>query len=158
MEINTVINEYDNIDKLSPREQSLVRIAFEAVEHSYSVYSGFSVGAAVLLDNGQIISGNNQENAAFPDGLCAERVAVFYANSNYPDVPVTCLSIAAKTSAGITEDPPTPCGSCRQVLVETENRFGKPIRIIMAGSKKILSVNSAKDLLPLYFNGSFLKK
>jgi len=158
MKINIIIKEYNNIDELPPKEQHLVKAAKEALEHAYSAYSGFSVGAAIKLDNNEIISGNNQENAAYPDGLCAERVAVFYANSRYPDIPVTCMAIVAKTASGITEEPVTPCGSCRQVLLETEKRFGKPIRIIVAGKTKIRSVDSIKDLLPLSFDNTFLKK
>jgi cytidine deaminase len=158
MKINIVIKEYDSIDKLSPEENSLVKAASKAIEHSYSTYSGFSVGAAVMLDNKKIIKGSNQENAAYPNGLCAERVAVFYANSCYPDIPITCLAIVAKTGSGITDEPVTPCGSCRQVLLETEKRFGKPIRIIMVGKHKIRSVDSVIDLLPLSFDSSFLEK
>jgi cytidine deaminase len=158
MKINITINEYSNIGQLSTEEQNLIRKALDAAEFSYSPYSGFNVGAAILLENKEIITGNNQENAAYPDGLCAERVALFYANSRFPDVPITCIAIAAKTVSGITEGPVTPCGSCRQSLIETENRFSKPIRVIMMGKKKIFSVDSVRDLLPLSFDSSFLPK
>jgi cytidine deaminase len=158
MKINIVVNEYDNINELSSAEQNLVTAAKESMKLAYSGYSGFSVGAAVLLDNKKIITGNNQENAAYPNGLCAERVAVFYANSQYPDVPVKSLAIIARTANGITEEPVTPCGSCRQALLETEKRFGKPIRIIMAGKTRIRSVDSVRDLLPLSFDSDFLQK
>lgn len=158
MKINIIIHEYESIDQLSAEAQDLIIAAKRAMEYSYSAYSGFSVGAALMLENKKIITGNNQENAAYPNGLCAERVAVFYANSRYPDVPIKCLAIIAKSGSGITEEPVTPCGSCRQVLLESEKRFGKPIRIIMAGKKKIHTVDSAKDLLPLSFDSSFLEK
>jgi cytidine deaminase len=158
MKINIVVNEYDNINELSSAEQNLVTAAKESMKFAYSGYSGFSVGTAVLLDNKKIITGNNQENAAYPNGLCAERVAVFYANSQYPDVPVKSMAIIARTASGITEEPVTPCGSCRQALLETEKRFGKPIRIIMAGKTRIRSVDSVRDLLPLSFDSDFLQK
>jgi cytidine deaminase len=158
MKINILIHEYNNISQLSAEEQTLISAALDAAEHSYSPYSGFRVGAAVLLENKKIITGNNQENAAYPDGLCAERVALFYANSSFPDVPVSFLAIAAKTASGITDEPVTPCGSCRQALLETENRFKKPMRIIMTGKNKIQRVDSIRDLLPLSFDSSFLPK
>ena len=158
MKINITIHEYNNISQLTAEEQTLIRAALDAAEHSYSPYSGFSVGAAVLLENKKIITGNNQENAAYPDGLCAERVALFYANSSFPDVPVSCLAVAAKTVSGITDEPVTPCGSCRQALIEAENRFSKPLRIIMMGKNKIQSVDSIRDLLPLSFDSSYLPK
>jgi cytidine deaminase len=158
MNLNIQIREYNSIDQLPRKEQDLILSAINAADSAYSPYSGFRVGAAVLLVNDETLTGSNQENAAYPDGLCAERVALFYANSSYPDVPVTCIAIAAKNLSGITEEPVTPCGSCRQALIEAEFRFNKPIRIIMTGKNKILSVDSVRDLLPLSFNPSFLKK
>jgi cytidine deaminase len=158
MNLNIQIREYDSTEQLTRKEQDLVLSAINAADSAYSPYSGFRVGAAVLLVNDETLTGSNQENAAYPDGLCAERVALFYANSSYPDVPVTCIAIAAKNLSGITEEPVTPCGSCRQALIEAEFRFNKPIRIIMTGKNKILSVDSVRDLLPLSFNPSFLKK
>jgi cytidine deaminase len=158
MNLNIQIREYDSTEQLTRKEQDLVLSAINAADSAYSPYSGFRVGAAILLENDETLTGSNQENAAYPDGLCAERVALFYANSSYPDVPVTCIAIAAKNLSGITEEPVTPCGSCRQALIEAEFRFNKPIRIIMTGKNKILSVDSVRDLLPLSFNPSFLKK
>jgi cytidine deaminase len=157
MNLNIQISEYNSTEQLPGKEQDLVLSAIDAANSAYSPYSGFSVGAAILLDNGEIITGSNQENAAYPDGLCAERVALFYANSSFPDVPVKCIAIAAKNLSGMTEEPVTPCGSCRQALIEAEFRFNNPIRIIMTGKNKILSADSVQDLLPLSFNPSFLK-
>jgi cytidine deaminase len=156
MILNINIKEYNNIEQLTREERDLVQSAINASDSAYSPYSGFSVGAAILLENGETITGNNQENAAYPDGLCAERVALFYANASHPDIPVTCIAITAKNDSGITEEPVTPCGSCRQALIEAEFRFSKPIRIIMTGKNKILSVDSVRDLLPLSFNRAFL--
>lgn len=158
MNLDIHIEEYSNAEQLTGKEQELILFAKNAIKSSYSPYSGFKVGAAILLENNQIITGSNQENSAYPDGLCAERVALFYANSAYPDVPVTCIAIAAKNDQGITEEPVTPCGSCRQAIIEAEYRFNKSIRIIMIGKSRILSVDSARDLLPLSFNPSFLRK
>jgi cytidine deaminase len=157
MNLDIQINEYNSTEQLPGKEKDLVISAINAADSAYSPYSGFSVGAAILLENGEIITGSNQENAAYPDGLCAERVALFYANSSYPDVPVTCIAISAQNDSGITEQPVTPCGSCRQALIESEFRFNKSIQIIMTGKNKILSVDSVRDLLPLSFNPSFLK-
>jgi len=158
MKIDIHILEYNNPEQLTSKEQKLTLSAINAANSSYSPYSGFSVGAEVLMGNNEIMTGSNQENAAYPDGLCAERVVLFYANSSFPDVPVICIAIAAKNDSGITEEPVTPCGSCRQVLVEAEYRFKKPLRIIMTGKNRIFAVNSAMDLLPLSFNPSFLPK
>ena len=156
--INTEVIEYSDIKELEPDLQKLVEKAKEAVNHSYSPYSHFSVGAAVLLENGEIITGSNQENSAYPSGLCAERVALFYANSRYPDVPVKALAVCAFTNGEYLETAVPPCGACRQVMLETEIRFKTPIKVILYGKKHILVINSAKDLLPLSFSGEFLKK
>ncbi len=151
-------HEYFSVDELSEKNQQLVREAQAAMENAYAVYSQFKVGAAVFLENGKIITGSNQENAAFPSGLCAERVALFYANAQYPDVPVKTLVIIAGQNNVITLEPATPCGSCRQVMLETEYRFKTPITVIMVGKDKILSFSSVKDLLPLSFDQELLSK
>ncbi len=157
IEINTTIYEYDSLDELSPDEQMLSKKAIEVVQNAYSPYSNFKVGAAVLLENGEIIVGTNQENAAYPSGLCAERVALFYANSKYPDVPVVALAVTAYTKKHYLETTTPPCGACRQVMLETENRFNKDMKILMVGQKKVSMVPNAKALLPLNFDGNFLK-
>ena len=131
-------------------EASLIEAAREAALRAYAPYSGYKVGAAVLLENGEIITGNNQENVAYPSGMCAERVAVFYANARYPFVPVRTLAIAAYSQNAFTGFV-SPCGACRQVLLEAEKRFGKPIRILLAGRDEVRVIQCAGDLLPLAF-------
>ena len=138
---------------MAEEDLQLINAAFDATYRSYAPYSHFSVGAAVLLENGIIVTGNNQENVAYPSGLCAERTALFYANSQYPDVPVKALAIVVRDSSGVmTLKPISPCGACRQVMLETENRFGKPMRILLSGAEKTIVVESAAHLLPLAFS------
>lgn len=158
MDIHIHIEEYGDINELAQMEQDLVNSARDAAQKAYAPYSKFKVGAAVLLENGMIILGNNQENAAYPDGLCAERVALFAANANMPDVPVKTIAITAMTESGFLSEPVYPCGSCRQSLLESESRFQHPIRILLCGERKIQAVASIHDLLPLSFDASFLKK
>lgn len=146
------------VNELTDEELRLVESAKEATFRSYSPYSKFSVGAAVLLDNGVIVTGSNQENCAYPSGLCAERTAIFYANSQYPSNRVSALCIAARDVSGaFTTVPITPCGSCRQVLIETEKRGGKDIRIMLHGTDAVYFIESARSLLPVSFDDSFLK-
>ncbi|NPA68186.1 MAG: cytidine deaminase [Chlorobi bacterium] len=154
--ITTVAYEYDSAEELTSEEQILIQKSKDAVKNAYAPYSKFNVGAAVLLENGEIITGTNQENAAYPSGLCAERVAVFYANSKFPDVPVKAIAVTAFTNNHYVKTPIPPCGSCRQVLVETETRFKKPIKIYLVSETKITVINDAKDLLPLNFGEDFL--
>lgn len=144
-------------DELTPKDKELVDAACEATKRSYAPYSKFSVGAAAQLENGVIVTGNNQENAAYPSGLCAERTTIFYANAQYPDQPVLTLAIAARTEDGFLDSPIPPCGSCRQVLLETEKRFGKAMRVILFSKNDIYIINGIKDLLPLSFDDTFLK-
>ena len=141
-----------NYEELLSEEKIIVDKAKEATFRAYAPYSGFQVGAAALLANGEIITGNNQENVAFPSGLCAERTTLFYAHSQYPDEAVKALAIAAYTKGDFLERPISPCGACRQVMLETEMRFKQPIEIILYGKKEILIVESIKDLLPLAFD------
>ncbi len=157
-EIKFIIQEYEsNSCELSYADNELIIKAKEAAKRAYCPYSHFFVGAALRLENGEIITGNNQENAAYPSGLCAERVALFYANALFPNVSVESLAVCAFTNDHFVEMPIPPCGACRQVILETENRFRKPIRIILAGEKTIQIIPSAKILLPLNFDESFLK-
>ncbi|MBP5523817.1 MAG: cytidine deaminase [Bacteroidaceae bacterium] len=133
-------------------ELQLLEAARQATYRSYSPYSHFSVGAAVLLADGTIVTGSNQENCSYPQGQCAERTAVFYANSRYPDQAVTMLCIAARGTDGqFTAAPVTPCGGCRQVLQETEQRQHSPIQIMLYGTDAIYIIPSAQLLLPLSF-------
>lgn len=138
-------------NELTKEEQSLVEQAKEATLGSYSPYSKFAVGAALLLANGMVVKGSNQENVSYPCGLCAERTALFYANATYPDQPVVMLAIAAQNSEGFLASPITPCGACRQALLETENRFGVKMRVILYGTERIYRVESIASLLPLQF-------
>ena len=144
-------------EELNTSDRQLIDKARKTNEHSYAPYSHFYVGAAVLLDNGEIICGSNQENAASPSGTCAERTALFYAGAKYPDQAVKPIAIAARNDTEETEMPVPPCGACRQVLLETEQRFHTPIRILLYGKKEILLLKSVNDLLPLSFGISFLK-
>lgn len=145
--------DYDfcSFDELTEDEKRVVKKACEATKNSYAPYSLFHVGAAVLLKDGKIVKGANQENAAFPSGLCAERTAVFAAQANYPDQPITMLAIAASDSNGLRDKPVTPCGSCRQVILEIEERYKQPVEILLYGRSGVYRFKSIKDLLPLSF-------
>ncbi len=149
--------EYEKLDELQETDRQLVNKAIEAAQKAYAPYSQFHVGAAVRLENGLVITGNNQENAAYPSGLCAERVALFAANAQYPDIPVQAIAIVAFNNKNqMTPLPTPPCGACRQVMIETEMRFEKPIKVILVGKSKILIINSVKELLPLSFTSNEL--
>ncbi|NDV45786.1 cytidine deaminase [Paludibacter sp. 221] len=144
-------------EELSSEYQLIINKAKEQVEKSYAPYSNFHVGAALQLGNGEIVTGNNQENAAYPSGLCAERVAMFYANSQYPDVPVKTMAVAAYTKGEFLEEPISPCGACRQALLETEIRFEHDITILLYGTKHVYMIENVKELLPLSFIKESLK-
>lgn len=131
--------------------QVLLDAAREIAHNAYAPYSRFRVGAAALLDNGEVITGCNQENAAYPSGLCAERVTVFYANAHYPKARVLRLMIYAETDNGPVSQPITPCAACRQVLLEKESIQGSPIRVSLAGADSIYNIGSISDLVPLSF-------
>ncbi len=152
--ITTQITECSK-DELQLEDLELVKSAEKFLDHSYSPYSKFAVSAAIKLEDGNIINGTNQENAATPSGICAERTAIFYANSQYPNKKIKSIAITAKTNGSILKFPITPCGMCRQVILETEKRFSSPIKIILASQNKCLIVNSIKDILPLSFDDSF---
>ena len=139
--ITAIIKVYQ-YDELNEGDRSLIKTAMEATARSYSPYSHFSVGAAALLGNGTVVTGTNQENAAYPSGLCAERTTLFYANSQYPDQPVVTLAIAARTEKDFIDHPIPPCGACRQVILETEKRYKHPIRILLYGKESIYEVKS----------------
>jgi len=144
--------EFDNYKELDPDDRYLVLAARETALRAYAPYSKFRVGAAIRLASGTIVRGTNVENAAFPSGICAERNALANSVSNhYNDNPIA-LAIAALTENGLTDDPVSPCGNCRQALSEEELRTGKKIRIILAGKTKTWIIESINDLLPLQFN------
>ena len=149
--IKSVITVY-RMDELPADEQSLIRKAIEATGRAYSKYSHFSVGAAVLLDNGQEVIGCNQENAAFPVTICAERTALFAAGAQYPENAVTKIAIAAANADGLLDEPVTPCGSCRQALIETEQRFGREVRILLYGKNHVYCIDGIRNLMPLSFS------
>lgn len=150
IEQKTTIKVYEYAE-LSEEQKRLIEEAKRATQDSYSPYSHFQVGAAVQLKNGTILHGSNQENAAYPSGLCAERTTLFYANANYPKEPVMALAIAVWTDNDFTDIPTAPCGSCRQVMIETEDRFNQPMQILLYGKERIYVIDSAKELLPLSF-------
>lgn len=151
LELKTVITEY-KMEELCEEERQLVEQAIEATDRSYAPYSKFRVGAAVMLDNGVTFLGCNQENASYPVGLCAERTALFAAGVQFPDVPVRLMAIAARNTDGVLlEEPISPCGMCRQAIIETETRFNHPVRILLYGTNRIYAVDSIKTLMPLSF-------
>lgn len=158
MELKIELHIYEDRQKLSRQDSELLDAAEKALEKAYAPYSNYSVGAALLLAGGRVVTGNNQENAAYPSGLCAERVAIFSAGAQFPEEKIESIAIA--TRSGVDEgNPAAPCGACRQVLVEYEARQVAPIRIIMGGSeKRIIVAASAADLLPLCFTWNVLKK
>jgi cytidine deaminase len=146
--------EYDSMDELTAEDKSLMQQAHEAGKSAYAPYSNFSVGAAVLLENGIVVKGSNQENAAYPTGLCAERVAVFSAGSQYPGVAIKTIAITAKSSRIAVTQPVTPCGDCRQAISEYEVLYNKPIRFLLMGETgKVLELKNVESLLPLRFEG-----
>jgi cytidine deaminase len=145
-----------NYEELSAAHKKLVDLSKKQVEKGYAPYSEFFVGAALELENGEVFAASNQENSAYPSGLCAERVAMFYANAQYPDTPVKTLAIAAFTNGEFLKHPISPCGGCRQVLLETEMRFDKDITIILFGTDQIYIINNVKQMLPLCFDKSSL--
>lgn len=150
--LTTKITVY-NYDECTELEKKLIDAAKEATSNAYAPYSEFYVGAALLLENGQIITGNNQENAAYPSGLCAERTAVFYANAQYPNQKIEALAIAAFNSGDFTLDITSPCGSCRQVLLEVESRYNSDVKILMYNRKdEVYVAESMNSLMPLSFD------
>ena len=151
-ELRITVYIYHNAAELPASSQDLVMKAKEATQKAWAPYSQFRVGAALELENGEIITGNNQENIAFPSGLCAERVAMFYAGSQYPGVAVKKIALAAFADGKYVSKPVYPCGDCRQVLLEHENRVQQPVEVIMFGEDEIKLVKSVRDLLPLPFD------
>lgn len=140
-----------SVEKLEPVLRELVEKAKSMTQNAYCPYSHFHVGAAALLADGQVIAGSNQENAAYPSGLCAERTTLFAANANYPNTPVIALAVACYTNGHFSKQVISPCGACRQVMLETEKRFGTPMKVILYGEDACYIFSSAADLLPLNF-------
>ena len=153
---STLIREYDTLEELPEPDQQLLKVALDASFKAYAPYSHFYVGAAVLLDDGTIVLGNNQENAAFPSGICAERVALFYAGANFPNKKVITLCIVAKGDLMPASQLLSPCGSCRQVMLESENRQKQPIRVLLVNQDgRTMILDAVIQLLPFGFGRIF---
>lgn len=148
--LKTRVREY-RLDELDRERRAMVELAREATNGAYAPYSHFYVGSALLLDNGVIIKGANQENAAFGAGTCGERSAIFNAGANYPDVPIKRIAVTAYTDGDFVEEPCAPCGVCRQAMLEFETRSGRPIEVILCGRDRVYVLDSVADLLPLCF-------
>jgi cytidine deaminase len=148
---------YDSQTELNEQDAKLLELAREVAKKAYAPYSGFSVGSAVLLQNGQIVTGNNQENAAYPSGICAERVAMFYASSQFPGVKVLKVAVTAFSNRVPVNAPVAPCGSCRQVLSEYEKLYESDIELILQGNQGVIYVlKNVRSLLPLAFTSDDL--
>ncbi|WP_416440068.1 cytidine deaminase [Leeuwenhoekiella sp. A16] len=157
IKIESDLEVYDSLDELSAEIQSLMSAAFEARDNAYAPYSEFHVGAAILLENGEVVKGSNQENASYPSGLCAERTAIYYAGANYPNVNIDTIAISAKAKNKPTLTPIPPCGACRQAIAEYEVKQKKPIKLYFMGeSGKVLKSHSLENLLPLLFTQDYL--
>ena len=157
--INIRLEEYEAEEKLQEPDALLLEKANAFLQNAYAPYSEFKVGAAVLLDSGKVVSGSNQENAAYPSGLCAERVAFFHAKSRYPDSIIKSIAITAQSENFSVDYPITPCGACRQVIAEVESRQNQSIRIIMRGQTGATHIiDGISNLLPFVFKEENLKR
>ncbi len=151
--INSELIVYTTAGELPGPDRELLEAAREAMNAAFAPYSRFHVGAAVRLRSGEIIKGNNQENISFPSGLCAERVALFYAHAQHPELEIDALAIVANSELKETIRPLAPCGACRQVMIETERNQNAPLRVIMSGNKGAVWVSeNVQNLLPFYFD------
>lgn len=156
-EISTKFTVFDSIKELTLAEQKLLDKAIAARDGAYAPYSGFKVGATVLMQNGDVFSGNNQENAAYPSGICAERVAIWSAMAALPDGKIEKIFISARSIKTLVDRPVAPCGACRQAIAEYETKQQDDIKIFFTGEVgKIVKANSIKDLLPWMFDNSML--
>ncbi|MFN5621845.1 MAG: cytidine deaminase [Flavobacteriales bacterium] len=150
---------YDSYTELQELAQRLLLAAKDAMHRAYAPYSQFHVGAAILLENNSIVEGNNQENAAYPSGLCAERVAIFSVGANFPNQTIQAIAITASSANYIAGEPVTPCGACRQSMLEYELKQGKPIAVyLLSPSNEVIVIPSVSQLLPLHFDASNLRK
>lgn len=149
--------QYGSVEELSAADKELAEAAVQAIGGSYAPYSKFNVGAAVRMSDGTIVTGANQENAAYPSGLCAERTAMFYANAHYPDKAMTAIAIAASQNGILCEEPATPCGQCRQVMAEYQTKGGQPMSIILVGSKVVYKFDRVECVLPFIFDSLDVK-
>lgn len=159
LELKISFSEFENENELAVPEQELLKKARQSCDSAYAPYSNFQVGAALLLENGVIVTGNNQENVAYPSGTCAERVAIYYAGAQYPDVAIKTIAISCKSKTFHVGEPISPCGACRQAMSEYEMRHNSNIRVILTGETgKIRVLDSIADLLPFMFKAEELKK
>ncbi len=148
---------FDSLEELSTEDHSLMKAAVIARKKAYAPYSNFQVGAALLLENGEIVTGNNQENACYPSGLCAERVAIFYAGANYPNVVIKSIAISATSTNYVVDKPAAPCGNCRQSMSEYEVKQKQAIPLLMMGETgEVLKCNAIAEILPLAFDSTYL--
>ena len=151
-EIRISYQEYKSIDEMNPEDRELAAEAIKAMQGAYAPYSHFHVGAAVRMSNGQIVRGANQENAAFPSGLCAERTAMFAAGARYPDKDMLSIALAGGVMGRLGSQPATPCGACRQVMAQYQAKSGKPMSVIMISTERIWKFEKVDDILPLVFD------
>lgn len=151
-EFRIVYEEYASVEEMSATDRELCRAAVEALAGSYAPYSHFHVGAAVRMSDGTIVKGANQENAAFPSGLCAERTAMFSAGANYPGLDMVSIAVVARQDGRICSEPVAPCGACRQVMIQYQNKAGKPMSVILVGADHIKKFSRVDDILPLIFD------
>ena len=156
IELNFISAHFSEIEK---NDQELIFNAKKAFESAYAPYSGFMVGASILLENGEIINGSNQENVAYPSGLCAERVAMFYVGARFPDIKINTIAVSVYSKSFEINDVISPCGACRQVMAEYEDKQQKPIRVILhSPNDEVLIANRVQDLLPFMFKSPHLKR
>jgi len=151
-QINIAFEEYSNLEEMTPEDRELANEAVLAMQNAYAPYSHFHVGAAVRMSNSQIVRGSNQENAAFPSGLCAERTAMFSASARYPDKDMTSIALAGGVHGRLSKEPVSPCGACRQVMAQYQAKSGKPMSVIMVGADRIFKFHNTESLLPLSFD------
>jgi cytidine deaminase len=151
-EIRIAYEEYVSVEEMTVYDRELCVAAVSALDGSYAPYSHFHVGAAVRLSDGTIVKGANQENAAFPSGLCAERTAMFSAGANYPGLDMVGIAVVARQDGRICSEPVAPCGACRQVMIQYQRKAGKPMSVILIGANRIMKFARVDDILPLLFD------
>ena len=151
-ELKIAYTEYESLDQLEAADRALAEEAIKATALSYAPYSNFNVGAAIMYEDGEMVKGSNQENAAYPSGICAERTTLFYASSSRPDMAIKAIAIAASQNGQLCEKPVSPCGACRQVMAEYQNKGGRPMKVILIGGTKVWSFEKVDDLLPFIFD------
>ena len=157
LKIETILQVFTDVNELSKDIQNLMANAIEARDNAYAPYSKFNVGAAILLDNNEVVIGSNQENACYPSGLCAERTAIYYAGAKYPKAKILKMAITASSQNQLTDKPIPPCGACRQAIAEYEIKQDQPIELYFMGAQgKVIRSNSLANLLPLLFENSVL--